>query len=265
MIMREACPQCRSTWYKRNGHSHTGKQTHHCKLCGRAFVLAPENFVITEEQRALVERLLLERISLRGICRAVGVGLQWLLQFMSARFQTAPEDLYVKPAESTPTVILQRLEAELAELWSCVGKKANRQWVWIALGATTRRILAFHVGDRSGQSAKPWGRRFLPGTKSRPHSTRISMPSTPGSFLPPNTVLSPSSPASPITSNGSTARYDSGSPGWCVPRCRSRRTWPITSELSSISFVPITSPSVQHYQNSTTQSSVSIFALYHMY
>jgi hypothetical protein len=29
-----------------------------------------------------MERLLLERISLRGICRAVGVGLRWLLQFI---------------------------------------------------------------------------------------------------------------------------------------------------------------------------------------
>ena len=30
-----------------------------------------------EEQHALIERLFLERISLRGICRAVSVGLQW--------------------------------------------------------------------------------------------------------------------------------------------------------------------------------------------
>src|SRR5262245_6463514 len=103
MIMRVACPQCRSTSYKRNDNINTWQQKQDCKLCCRAFVLALENFVITEEQRALVERLLLERISLRGICRAVGVGLQWLLQFMSAQFQTAPEDLYVKPAESTPT------------------------------------------------------------------------------------------------------------------------------------------------------------------
>src|SRR5262249_17908361 len=82
MVLREACPQCGSTWVKRNGHIHTGKQNHRCKLCGRAFVLNPDNKVITEEQRTLVEHLLLERISLRGICRAVGVGLQWLLQFM---------------------------------------------------------------------------------------------------------------------------------------------------------------------------------------
>lgn len=81
-VPREACPPCRSIWYKRNGHIHTGKQNHRCKLCGRAFVLNPEPPVITEEQRTLIERLLLERISLRGICRALGIGLQWLLQFM---------------------------------------------------------------------------------------------------------------------------------------------------------------------------------------
>jgi insertion element IS1 protein InsB len=34
------------------------------------------------------------------------------------------------------------------------GKKANRYWVWIALDATTRQVIAFHVGDRSRQSAE---------------------------------------------------------------------------------------------------------------
>ncbi len=154
MTPREACPQCGSIWYKRNGHIHTGKQNHRCKMCGRAFVLNPDNAVITEEQRMLIERLLLERISLRGICRAVGVGLRWLLQFMVARFREAPDHLNVAPPVHTPAVIVQRLEAEMDELWSFVGAKANRQWVWIAMDATTRQIIAFHVGDRSGQSAK---------------------------------------------------------------------------------------------------------------
>jgi hypothetical protein len=45
---------------------------------------------------------------------------------MVARFQAAPEDLYAKPADGTPAVMLQRLEAELDELWSFVGTKANR-------------------------------------------------------------------------------------------------------------------------------------------
>ena len=42
---------------------------HVCGFGGRAFVLFPDNRVITEEQRTLIERLWLERISLRGICR----------------------------------------------------------------------------------------------------------------------------------------------------------------------------------------------------
>src|SRR5262245_19539045 len=154
MTPREACPQCGSPGFKRNGHIHTGKQNHRCKVCGRAFVLTPENSLITEEQRVLIERLLLERISLRGICRAVGVDLRWLLQFMVERFQAAPEHLSVEPPVGPRAVMLQRLKAEPDTLWSFVGTKANRQWVWIATDAATRQVIAFHVGDRSGQSAK---------------------------------------------------------------------------------------------------------------
>jgi insertion element IS1 protein InsB len=110
--------------------------------------------VITEEQRNLIERLLVERISLRGICRAVGVGLRWFLHFMVERFQGAPEHLYVMSPSSTQRVILQRVEAELDELWSFVGKRANRHWIWMAMDATTRQVIAFHVGDRSQASAE---------------------------------------------------------------------------------------------------------------
>jgi insertion element IS1 protein InsB len=129
-MTRETSPQCGASWYKKNGHIPTGKQNPRCKVCGRAFVLNPANHLIPEEQRTLIERLLLERISLRGICRAVGVGLRGPLQFMGQRFQAAPEHLYSTPPANIPAVILQRLEAELDELWSFVGQKENRQWVY---------------------------------------------------------------------------------------------------------------------------------------
>ena len=64
----------------------------------------------------LIERLLLERISLRGICRAVGVGLRWLLQFMVEHFAAAPAHLYVQQTAGPRAVILHRLEAEVDEL-----------------------------------------------------------------------------------------------------------------------------------------------------
>jgi insertion element IS1 protein InsB len=70
-------------------------------------------------------------------------------------FQAAPEHLHVQALGPAPVVILQRLEGELDELWSFVSKKANRQWVWLALDATTRQVIAFHVEDRGQESAEP--------------------------------------------------------------------------------------------------------------
>ena len=80
MVLREAWPHCGSRWDKRNGHIHTGKQHHRGRACGRDFVRNPGNHSVPEEQCLLIKRLLLENISLRGIGRAAGVGLRWLLQ-----------------------------------------------------------------------------------------------------------------------------------------------------------------------------------------
>jgi hypothetical protein len=48
------------------------------------------NRLIDTDQHTLVERLLLEKISLHGICRVVGVSKRWLMDFMVACFQAAP-------------------------------------------------------------------------------------------------------------------------------------------------------------------------------
>ena len=44
-------------------------------------------------------------------------------------------------------------------MWSFVGKRANKQWIWIAMDARTRQVIAFHDGDRRRDSAKQlWAR-----------------------------------------------------------------------------------------------------------
>jgi len=154
MVAREACPACGSTQYKKNGHSRHGKQNSQCRACARQFVAMANDRHITDAQRTPVEQWLCERISLRGICRAVGVSLTWLLHFMGQRFAACPADLPVRVPRRPPDVVLHRLEAEADELWSFVQKKANKQWVWIAMDAATRQIIAFHVGDRRRESAK---------------------------------------------------------------------------------------------------------------
>jgi insertion element IS1 protein InsB len=74
--------------------------------------------------------------------------------FIVARFAALPDHLHVLPVAAPREVIIGRLEVEADEMWSFVAKKANKQWVWIAMDKQTRQILAFHVGDRSHGSAK---------------------------------------------------------------------------------------------------------------
>ena len=154
MVIRDVCPRCKSPKYKKHGHIHNAKQHHHCHDCGRQFVQCCEQYLISNDKRGLIERLLVERMSLRGIRRAVGVTLKWLLGFLVQCFEALPEHLPVQPVSWTHDVLIQRLEVEADELASFVQKKANKQWVWIAMDVKTRQIIAFHVGDRSHKSAE---------------------------------------------------------------------------------------------------------------
>jgi len=81
MVIREACPACGAKRYKKNGHTRHGKQQHQCKACERQFGATAEDHLMSEAQRTMIAHLLRERLALRGICRAVGVSLTWLLRF----------------------------------------------------------------------------------------------------------------------------------------------------------------------------------------
>jgi polygalacturonase len=130
MVVRDACPGCGSTSFKKNGHLHCGKQNHQCKACRRQFVASANGRIISDEQRTLIEHLLQECISLCGICRTVGVRLTWLLPFMVERFMACPEHLHVQQTASPTDVVIRHLEAEAEEMWSFVQK--NYQGVIMA-------------------------------------------------------------------------------------------------------------------------------------
>ena len=85
--------------------------------------------------------------------------LKWLLGFLVQCFEALPDHLHVQPVTCKQNVMIQRLEVEADEMASFVKKKANKQWIWIAMDAKSRQVIAFHVGDRSRCSAKRlWAR-----------------------------------------------------------------------------------------------------------
>jgi insertion element IS1 protein InsB len=112
------------------------------------------NRVIAAADRSVVERVLCEKIFLHGICRALGVSMRWLMDFMGARFAAAPDHRHAQPVVFPCDVVLRGLEVEAEELWDFVQKKANAQGPWLAMDKQPRQIIAFYVGDRSQDSAK---------------------------------------------------------------------------------------------------------------
>ncbi len=55
----------------------------------------PNHVVISDETKALIDRLLLERISLAGIARAVQVSEKWLQDYVNAKYADVPRQVKV--------------------------------------------------------------------------------------------------------------------------------------------------------------------------
>ena len=149
------CPDCHSSNIKKNGFTHYRKQNHRCKSCGRQFVLDNQH-TVDETLREIARRALLERISLRGICRLIGVSLTWMMDFAVKTWAEAPEDLGCSlqlPRLKTRDH-LQILAFQLDEMWSFVGRKQNKAWIWVIYEPDSQQVLAFHIGDRSNRSAR---------------------------------------------------------------------------------------------------------------
>lgn len=150
--MRSCCPNCHSKVFVKNGTTPQGAQSHLCRECGRQFVLDPQEQSISEGVKSLVDKLLLERLSLEGVCRVAGVSMSWLLKYLSELYGQIPDDLGIEIPSDIEGVMLLRVEAD--ELWSFVGSKKNKQWVWLALDIRTKQVIAFHVGGRGKSDAK---------------------------------------------------------------------------------------------------------------
>lgn len=146
------CPSCSSVLIKKNGHIHNGKQNHRCLKCGKQFILEPTQKIIDEKTKTLIRRVLLERISLEGVCRAFEVSMPWLLEFIDSLIAELPENLNAEVVTEDDEIEVVVLEAD--ELWSYVGSKENPQWLWLVMHSKTRQVVSMQVGPRNKETAE---------------------------------------------------------------------------------------------------------------
>ncbi len=110
------------------------------------------------QKQQLVKKAVSRADFLRGICRVVDISLTWLLKFIKELYQTLPDDLNchipVRQVRQGDRFYIRLFDNEADELWSFVRKRDNVYYVWLVIHRATRQVIAFHVGDRSGESAR---------------------------------------------------------------------------------------------------------------
>ena len=110
--------------------------------------MAPTRQPIDEATRTLIDKLLLERLAIAAIARVTGVSERWLQMYVNQKYYQTPQRIETAKKKTG------KLTIQLDELWSFVGSKDNKQWIWLALDANTREIVGVYVGERSRASAK---------------------------------------------------------------------------------------------------------------
>lgn len=99
------------------------------------------------KEKQLIERLLLERISLRRIARCLKVSISWLQKYVNNLLRSISSQFRsLEPVDSD-------IEIECDELWSFVKSKENPVYIWLAIARKSREIIGFSLGDRSRKSA----------------------------------------------------------------------------------------------------------------
>ena len=145
------CPRCNSIQTVMNGSVHNQKPKRQCNSCGRQFVIAPAKYSVSPETKQLIDKLLLERISLRGMTRVTGVSLSWLQSYVNQKLGSIPQQIKVSEKPKGPLTI------ECDEMWSFFITRKNQQYIryiWLAIDRQTREIVGCYIGDRTRQSAR---------------------------------------------------------------------------------------------------------------
>jgi len=142
------CPVCGSENVVKNGTIHNGKPKVMCKDCGRQSAEDPENKNISQETKDIIDRLLLEKIPLAGIARAAGVSEKMAQSYVNNKYDEIERNVIIEKKEKG------RLTIECDEIWSFVGNKDNKVWIWLAKDIDSKKIVGFYAGDRDGKGAQ---------------------------------------------------------------------------------------------------------------
>lgn len=75
----------------------------------------------------------------------------------------------IKSKQEQGKCYIRLIKSELDEVWSFVGKRENKRWIWLAQCRETRQIIAFQIGSRGREAARElWKKNTKISTKIWP-------------------------------------------------------------------------------------------------
>jgi hypothetical protein len=105
--------------------------------------MAPRDQPISEATKELIDRLLLEKISLAEIVRATGVSSRWLQYYVNKKLGAVKKEVEVKSKKKW------KLTIQCEEMWFFVCSKDNKQWIWLGIDTSTKEIVGVYIGKKN--------------------------------------------------------------------------------------------------------------------
>ena len=125
---------CRSTKTKKNGPTYYDKQNYQCTTCLGQFVESGQDQFVSQADKDLIDKLLLEGLSLAGICRVCDVGQTWLQKYIKSVYENSPDDL-------NADIVLQDMESYLSDRMDEEINRIESQKKSLQLLMNTRKYL----------------------------------------------------------------------------------------------------------------------------
>lgn len=143
-----SCPSCGSQAVVKNGFIHKRDSKSQVQRLRSPVRRGSQTKLISQATKDLIDKLWLEKIPLAGITRVCDVSETWLQEYANRKYESIHREVKVSSKKK------ERLTIQCDEMWSFVGDKGNKQWIWLALEVNTREVIGVHIGDRSEQVAR---------------------------------------------------------------------------------------------------------------
>ncbi len=101
----------------------------------------------------MIDKLLLEKISLAGIVRVTGVSDKWLQEYVNSKYAQVPQSIQCTKKTGKTHNSMFKPRPRGFHMWSFVGSKNNKQWLWLAIDIETKEIVGFFLGERGEKGA----------------------------------------------------------------------------------------------------------------